>query len=166
MHDHDAHSHSHGATHVHPIPADDRDERLSSTIQQLRKQGFKQTPQRAMVLKVLMEHQGHITADEILEHIRHENAAGFDLSTVYRTLHMLIDTGVVHEIRDGNTVAYELAEEEAHHHLMCKKCHEIQEIDHTAFESLTKKLLSLHNFTADIRHMAIWGVCGKCRKDS
>lgn len=156
------HSHAHGASHVRAVSSTDGKQRLTQTIQDLRKQGFKQTPQRAMVLKVLMEHKGHVSAEEILDHIRSESESGFDLSTVYRTLHMLMDVAIVNEIRDGNKIAYELAEEEEHHHLICKSCGKLQEVDHQAFESLEKSLRKNHGFSPDLRHMAIYGLCSKC----
>src|SRR5260221_259378 len=86
----------------------------------LRKRGYRLTPQRYMILSVIEEAEEHLSIDQILERVQKRNPY-VSLSTIYRTLELLRELGLVRENHlPGQQPRYEIAEGKAHHHLVCR----------------------------------------------
>jgi len=131
-------------------------------FQTLKEKGYKLTPQRVMVLEILHEAEEHITAPEIYTRIR-VKYSGINKSTVYRTLELLKETGLVAETRFGeDKLYYHHAEKGHHHHLVCQKCGQVIDFDENLLLTLKDALRQEHNFEADLRHLAIFGHCLRC----
>ena len=95
---------------------------VKSSNETLRKRGYRLTPQRHMILSVIQEADGHLNIDQILERVQERNPY-VSLSTVYRTLELLRELGLVRENHlPGEQPHYETAESAAHHHLVCRRC--------------------------------------------
>ncbi|MBI5302345.1 MAG: transcriptional repressor [Chloroflexi bacterium] len=132
----------------------------------LRQRGHRLTPQREMVLSVICESEGHISADDILARVR-ARYPYLNKSAVYRTLDLLAQLNLVNVTDFGEGRAlYEMHRDPHHHHLICRKCHTMSEVDERVFASLEKKLLDDYGFVADLDHFAIWGLCRKCSSPS
>jgi Fur family transcriptional regulator, ferric uptake regulator len=131
----------------------------------LREKGYKLTLQRRLVLDVLHGHEGHLTAEDILEKIE-TVAPGVDKSTVYRTLELFEQLGLVVKSEHQGKYIYHHAEEGLHHHMVCRVCGKIVQCDTDISEALKKDLLRRFGFEADLKHLVIHGVCGACRKAS
>ena len=130
----------------------------------LQKQGYRLTPQRAMILHAIEHKMGHFSAEEIYAQIKPQYPQ-LNISTVYRTLELLKNTGLVTETNFGDGRArYHTAEKGHHHHLVCQHCGAITNLDNSTFDSLRKQLKQKYNFKADLRHVAIFGTCAKCKK--
>ena len=126
--------------------------------------GYRLTPQRMMVLSAIENSDNHISAEEIYAQIvvKYPNV---NISTVYRTLELLKRLGLVTETDLGNGhVRYHPVEKGHHHHLVCEKCGTIIDIDESTLARLQDVLLHRYNFSAELRHVAIFGLCEKCRK--
>ena len=126
--------------------------------------GYRLTPQRIMVLSAIENSDNHISAEEIYAQIvvKYPNV---NISTVYRTLELLKRLGLVTETDlGGGRVRYHSAEKGHHHHLVCQKCGTIIDIDESTLARLQDVLLHRYNFSAELRHVAIFGLCEKCRK--
>lgn len=137
-------------------------ERTSAEI--LREQGFRLTPQRLMILNAIMESDTHISAEEIYSKVSAQYP-NVNISTVYRTLSLLKEQGLVTETDLGEgRVRYHAADKGHHHHLVCQGCGTISDLDETLLEPLERSLLSQYGFEADIRHLAIFGRCARCRQ--
>ena len=133
-------------------------------VEQLRKNGHRVTPQRVMILQVMREHGGHVSAEEIYQRLHGEHPY-VNRSTVYRTLEMLSKEGIVTVTDLGKgRVHYELHSDEPHHHLVCQNCGKVEELDHTLLEPLQTALLRKYKFKANIEHFAIFGLCNKCQE--
>ena len=105
--------------HDHP-PAED----WQST---LRSKGYRLTPQRELVLRAV-ERLGHATPDEILTAVREESQA-VNISTVYRTLELLEELGLVrHAHIHDRAPTYHSTAAPAHVHLVCRECQAITEV--------------------------------------
>lgn len=103
-----------------------------------------------------------MTADEVYARI-HERFPYVDISTVYRTLDFLTDLGMLNVIdMGGGRAEYELVGQEAHYHLICRVCKQVTSVDTTFFRPLRDALYEQYGFDADIRHFAVFGVCGVC----
>lgn len=132
---------------------------------QLRQVGLRITPQRLMVIDVVLHHDGHLTAEEIHARIQ-EQYPYVDLSTVYRTLQVLIEQELVTELHvpDGST-QYEALGEHRHHHAICRRCGAMVEIAPEILRPVREALRATHGFDADLTHMAIFGTCRACAEN-
>jgi Fur family ferric uptake transcriptional regulator len=133
-------------------------------LNDLRQKGHRLTPQREMVLSVICSSEGHITADEILKRVG-KRYPYINKSAVYRTLDLLTRLNLVHPTDLGQgCIEYEIHQHPHHHHLLCRKCHKMTNVDGNVFASLEKTLLKDYDFVADLDHFAIFGYCRKCQK--
>ncbi len=130
--------------------------------QELRQAGLRMTPQRLMVMDAVFHHDGHITAEDIHAKVQ-ARYPYVDLSTVYRTLQVLKEQGLVAELRvpDGPT-QYEALLDDSHHHAICVHCGTMLELKPETLEPIRRELLAQHGFCADLSHMAIFGLCKDC----
>ena len=137
-------------------------EKEHDPIKALQQGGHRLTPQRMMVLDAVRETEGHASAEEIFSKV-HDRYPYANISTVYRTLELLNSLGLVTETDLGEgRVRYHYAEKGHHHHLVCRTCGVILDVDDADMEPLSGRLLDKHGFRADLRHMAIFGVCRGC----
>ncbi len=130
----------------------------------LSQQGYRLTPQRIMILSAIENSNDHISAEEIYAQIivRYPNV---NISTVYRTLELLKRLGLVTETDMGEgRVRYHTAEKGHHHHLVCRECGAIIDLDESMLTPLKSALLREYKFNADLRHLAILGRCVNCSK--
>ena len=133
-------------------------------ISKLSEQGYRLTPQRVMILSAIENSDNHISAEEIYAQVvaKYPNV---NISTVYRTLELLKRLGLVTETNlGGGRVRYHPGEKGHHHHLVCQKCGAIIDVDESTLARLEDVLLHRYDFKASMRHVAIFGLCGNCRK--
>jgi Fur family ferric uptake transcriptional regulator len=130
---------------------------------QLREKGYRLTPQRELVLGAVST-LGHATPEEILTEIR-KTASGINVSTVYRTLELLEELELVTHTHLGHGApTYHPAGHSNHLHLVCRDCEQVAEVPIAAAEQFAAKLADDYGFDLDIKHFAIFGRCGNCRK--
>ncbi len=126
--------------------------------------GYRLTPQRMMVLSAIENSDDHISAEEIYVQVV-AKYPHVNISTVYRTLELLERLGLVTETDlGGGRVRYHPAEKGHHHHLVCQECGAITDLDESVLSSLKSVLLREYKFSADLRHLAIFGRCANCSK--
>ncbi len=131
---------------------------------ELSEQGYRLTPQRLMVLSAIEKSDHHISAEEIYSQIiaRYPHV---NISTVYRTLELLERLGLVTKTDLGEgAVRYHSAEKGHHHHLVCRECGAIADLDESVLASLKSALRQKYQFTADLKHLAIQGRCARCAR--
>lgn len=132
-------------------------------IAALRARGMRMTPQREMILAVLHDLPDHETTDEIYHRVQQRSAA-VDISTVYRSLELLQEMGMlaVAQTADGQR-RYALSGQHSDHvHLVCRRCgHEI-EADAEVFHALAEEVQRRYGFTLDLAHRSLGGVCAAC----
>jgi Fe2+ or Zn2+ uptake regulation protein len=92
-------------------------------LEAIREQGRRLTPQRQLVYAALLEYPGHATADELCARVSLK-VPGFQRTTVYRTLDLLVEIGVARKIQLGQANTYEAVQagSESHQHLVCDRC--------------------------------------------
>ena len=136
----------------------------SETIDLLRETGHKMTPQRMMILTSLRHAPGHLTAAEIYDRVKAEYPY-VDISTVYRTLTVLRDMRLIAETDMGSGDAtFEWVGAERHHHLICRKCNGVTQLDHRYLAEVGARLGRELGFRADLDHFAIFGLCAECQQ--
>jgi Fur family ferric uptake transcriptional regulator len=120
------------------------------------------TPQRQLILDAVAELHGHVSADQVYQRV----ARAFpdvNISTVYRTLEVLEELGVVRHTHFHDGVAqYERTDAAQHHHLVCSRCGAESELDLDVLQPLAEELKRRYGFEADLAHSAIVGVCRQC----
>ncbi|MBB5934408.1 Fur family transcriptional regulator [Streptomyces zagrosensis] len=127
----------------------------------LRARGYRLTPQRQLVLEAV-DTLEHATPDDILTEVR-RTASGVNVSTVYRTLELLEELGLVSHAHLGTRApTYHLAERHHHLHLVCRDCTDVLEADQTIAEPFARQLRETFGFDTDLKHFAIFGRCAKC----
>lgn len=126
--------------------------------------GYRLTPQRMMVVEALHDSDKHVSAEDIFARVKAKYPYA-NISTVYRTLELLKELGLVNEIalRDGCT-RFHPAEKGRHHHLVCQKCGTIIDLPESELAPLEDILSEKHQFKADLKHTAVFGFCAKCQK--
>ncbi|MFH1485167.1 MAG: Fur family transcriptional regulator [Chloroflexota bacterium] len=130
----------------------------------LRELGYRLTPQRLMILSAIDEGEGHISAEDIHSQVQ-AKYPNVNISTVYRTLELLSELGLVTRTDMGSgVVRYHPAQKGQHHHLVCRECGASIDLDESVLAPLRSILLQRYDFNADLRHLAIFGRCAKCRK--
>ena len=88
----------------------------------LREQGYRLTPQRNLIWEVLRDAGRHMTAEEVAAEVR-RTLPDVNVSTVYRTLELLVSLDLVVETRlEGSVCYYEVSPEPTHHHFVCTQC--------------------------------------------
>jgi len=122
------------------------------------------TPQRVMILSTIENSDNHISAEEIYEQVvaRYPKV---NISTVYRTLELLKQLGMIYEMDlGGGRVGYHPEGRGHHHHLICRKCGAVINVNESVLFPIQAILLQAFNFDAELRHLAIYGLCENCRE--
>jgi Fur family transcriptional regulator, ferric uptake regulator len=132
----------------------------------LSEKGYRMTPQRMMILSAMESSHDHISAEEIYAQVS-AKYPHINISTVYRTLELLKKLGMVYEIDLGEgRIRYHAEGSGHHHHLVCQGCGEVIDIEEATLSSLKDILLRDYGFSADLKHVGIFGSCEKCRNKS
>jgi Fur family ferric uptake transcriptional regulator len=127
----------------------------------LKEHGFRITPQRQLVLEAV-EHLRHGTPDEILVEVQ-RTATGVNLSTVYRTLEVLEDVGLVTHAHIGHgPPTYHAVDDVVHIHLVCDRCAKVVSVPAVAAESFVATLQREYGFRTDVSHVSMHGLCESC----
>ena len=133
----------------------------------LSSKGYKVTKQREIVFKILLDNiDSHLSPEELHEIIvKQSNDIG--IATVYRTLLLFEDIGIVYKLSfEDNKFRYELISEEEkhhHHHLICTKCYKIQELKFDLLENMEEDIEKKYNFKIKDHSLKFFGLCSSCQ---
>jgi len=117
-----------------------------------------------MILSAIENSDNHISAEEIYEQVvaRYPKV---NISTVYRTLELLKQLGMIYEIDlGGGRVGYHPEGRGHHHHLVCRKCGTVINVNESVLFPVQAILFQAFSFDAELRHLAIYGLCEICRE--
>jgi Fur family transcriptional regulator, ferric uptake regulator len=135
---------------------------VDSVLALVREQGGRATYARRLLLEVLFEASGHLTAEDLATAVQ-AKAPDVHLSTIYRNLDELQKLGVIVHTHLGHGPAtYHLAKL-AHCHLVCEECGTIIDVPEDLFRSLNRATKERFGFAVDPRHFAVLGLCERCR---
>lgn len=136
--------------------------------------GYRITIARKVILDILSKTNEHLSAEDIFFAV-HKEYPNIGLTTIYRTLELLVQMGLIHRFDFGDGRArYELAEgpkgKQHHHHLICTKCGRV--IDYTDFideeidllKRTEKGLSKKYNFDITEHLIQFYGICDRCRR--
>ncbi len=130
--------------------------------EQLRARGYRVTPQRQLVLEAVAR-LDHATPEEIGAQVQ-QTARGVNISTIYRTLELLEQIGMVTHTHLGHGApTYHLATDADHVHLVCRDCGQVTEIGPDKIRPLITALEEQHGFETDVGHLTVFGRGAQCR---
>lgn len=128
----------------------------------LRQHRHRLTPQRRAVVEALAEFDGHVSAAQLVERCVQRDPA-FVPSTVYRTLDLLEELGLVTHIHDAEGhEEFHPTPKEPHAHLICRDCGRTSELTLAEIKEFVGRVQREHDFSVDVSHLAIFGICGDC----
>ena len=130
--------------------------------EELRAHGYRVTPQRQLVLEAVAK-LSHATPEEIAASVQ-QTASGINISTIYRTLELLDNLGLVtHTHLNHGAPTYHLASDANHVHLVCQDCGKVDEASPDAIRPLVSALETSHGFETNVTHLTVFGRCEDCR---
>jgi Fe2+ or Zn2+ uptake regulation protein len=123
---------------------------MDNLIQQLRDRKIAVTPQRLAVMAALRSRRDHPSADHIF-------------NTVYKTLEVLCQQGLVIKVNPLHAVARYDGVTGQHAHLICRQCHHIIDLDWEAADVPSLPVAERHGFQVEHPSLTFWGLCPRCR---
>jgi len=137
---------------------------MTASRSKLNRAGKRFTHQRALIMDIIRQGQGHLDADEIFRRAR-EKELRLSLSTVYRTLQMMKELGLVDELHFGeNHHHYEVKPTKGHYHLVCLGCGRVIEFSYPLSRYLKREVPELKDFDIDETEIRVAGYCNLCRR--
>jgi len=130
---------------------------MSDWRERLRAQGYRLTPQRELILGAV-ERLQHATPDEIHAEVSQASAA-VNMSTVYRTLEVLEELGLVRHLHlsDRAPTYHSVNSGPTHFHLSCRKCGGVISVEEKKAAKFVERLRMEQGFVADVAHLTIFG---------
>lgn len=142
-----------------------RDERFGRMLAKLKKHGFRITPQRLAILKVLSQSEEHPSAEQIFERVRAEFPTT-SLATVYKTIALLKEIREVLELGfpDASN-RYDGAKPFPHVHVICAKCRKIMDPELIGLDELIEEMGHKTGYRILSHRLDFFGVCEGCQED-
>ncbi len=151
--------------HIHEIVAEEPAELAEATriIDRLTREGHRLTTPRQAIIKLVAPRQDHFSAQEVWDEVR-ERYSGIGRATVFRTLDLLTELGVLNRIHTGDGChRYTVCETTHHHHLMCVECGTVSSLEAAGIENQIRRLATEAGFDLLTHHLELVGRCANCR---
>jgi Fur family ferric uptake transcriptional regulator len=121
------------------------------------------TPQRRAIVSEVMDADGHISPTAVAQRVR-ARVPGVNASTVYRTLDLLEEVGVLSHTHLESGAEYHRRSESQHVHLTCSRCGSDDSLSLAEARRLKDLVAGHHGFAPDLTHFAISGLCRDCQQ--
>jgi Fur family ferric uptake transcriptional regulator len=129
----------------------------------LRENGYRLTPQRNLIWEVLRDAGRHMAAEEITAEVK-QRLPDVNVSTVYRTLELLVGLDLVVETRlEGSRCYYEVSPEPTHHHFVCTRCGAVGHFNDDLLTAVHTELGEGQGFAVGRIEVTAFGLCRDCR---
>jgi Fur family ferric uptake transcriptional regulator len=131
----------------------------------LKQKGLRFTRERDAIFREVLRTKGHFDPEELHNSLR-ERGVGVSRASVYRTLPLLMEAGVLEEVeRTEKHAHYECTLGRSHHdHMLCLNCGRVIEFYSESLEKLQEKICRREFFDGVTHTLEIKGYCGKCKK--
>lgn len=142
---------------------------LSSVYRRLEEGAKRLTPQRELIIKLFIDRPGqHLSAEEVHQLVRRE-FRDIGMATVYRTLELLTRLDILQQIHfnDGRAryeINLETTDVHRHHHMVCVRCHRVEEFQEDLLEQLEERLLAERGFRVVDHELKFYGTCRQCAR--
>ncbi len=139
----------------------DSQQSVASIIQALRNKGYKATPQRITICEFALSSREHPSVQRIYREVRKTHPT-VSLATVYKTLQILKESGLVQELDFPQNQTRFDAYLKPHINLVCLRCGNIQDLDNPVARELVKRVTAVTRFIPTSQRLDVYGICEKC----
>jgi Fe2+ or Zn2+ uptake regulation protein len=146
-------------TRVHP-QAPPRDD--AELAELLRERGLRATSQRVVMHRLLRDRNRHLSAEELLSEAS-ERLPGVSLPTVYATLELFEQLGIVRRVNGGGGTLRWDTRADAHHHMICRRCGRIEDLEAPLDLGRARRTAAHAGFQPDRAEVVVSGLCKNCR---
>jgi Fur family peroxide stress response transcriptional regulator len=138
--------------------------RMDQMVSKLREHGFRITPQRMAVLRVLAATEGHPSVEMVYEIVRRKFPTT-SIATIYKTVHLLKHLNKVLELAfpDGSN-RYDGSKPFPHPHVICVRCKKIIDPDLQSLKDITRQVADETGFDILSHRLDFFGICGDCKR--
>jgi Fe2+ or Zn2+ uptake regulation protein len=139
---------------------------MMTTEGDIRDAGLRCTAQRVAVLDVLRAERSHRPAEEITSQVR-ERLGAVSTQGVYDALGALVESGLARRIEPaGSPALYEARTGDNHHHLVCRGCAAVVDVDCVVGEAPCLEPSEDNGFVVDEAEVTFWGLCPECQQQA
>lgn len=131
----------------------------------LRERGQRVTSQRLVIHRFLRERDAHVTAEQVLAGVA-EQLPGTALPTVYATLELFEELGVVRRVQTGGGTMVFDPRTEPHHHLACRRCGAIEDVDAPVELDKVLRRARRAGFASEHAEVVVSGLCAACQRSA
>ncbi len=130
----------------------------------LQAKGMRKTSQRQHILEVFLASEEHLTAEQLYKLVK-KKFSRIGYVTVYRTLKVLLASGLCSELDSGDgVIRYEHKFNHKHHdHLICQRCGKFIEVVDPRIEGLQEEMAKKYSFDVLKHKLELFGICRVCR---
>ena len=140
-----------------------------SLMKELAARGVRMTSQRRLLVGIIQDSPRHLDAATLLDLARKRNPE-IDRATVYRTLALLKDRGLIDELDlmhiQGEKHYYEAKTSRDHCHMSCFRCGTIMEYASSSFEKLKEEMVKQSGFQIRVVRLEVGGFCKRCQRSA
>src|SRR5580765_64576 len=154
------------------MPVPDKDAAKDKFMEFLAQKNLRITSQRQVIIDTVFETDEHFTADQLLEWSRQKDKS-VSRATVYRTLPLLTESGLVREMDFGKDYKFydpNYADHPNHNHIICQDCDKIVEFESEKIAAIEDEISHKLGFMVKTQRLQITGTCeelkrrGTCKK--
>jgi Fe2+ or Zn2+ uptake regulation protein len=140
------------------MPQTEADEELS---ERLRERGLRATSQRLVMNRLLRQSNRHLSAEQLLDEAS-EQLPGVSLPTVYATLELFEQLGIVRRVNGGGGTLLWDTRADAHHHMICRNCGRIEDMETPLDLERARRSAARSGFHPDRVEVVVSGLCSSC----
>jgi Fe2+ or Zn2+ uptake regulation protein len=131
----------------------------------LRERGQRVTSQRLVINRFLHAHRGHLTAEQVLAGVA-DALPGTALPTVYATLELFEELGVVRRVQTGGGTMVFDPRTDPHHHLTCRRCGAVEDVEAPVELAGVLRRARRAGFGAEHAEVVVSGLCRDCQRSA
>lgn len=136
---------------------------LDQAIQQLKAHKIRVTPQRQIILTYLVTHHNHPAVETIYQELEPQ-LPNLSLATVYNTLKLFVDLGIVIELQNGDAGTHYDFFGRPHYHVVCENCGKITDIFSPDLSEVDQTAAQLSGYLVSGHNMEVYGLCPDCQQ--
>jgi Fe2+ or Zn2+ uptake regulation protein len=144
------------APHPYSPPSDD-----AEFTELLRESGLRATSQRVVMHRLLRDRARHVSAEELLSEAG-EQLPGVSLPTIYATLELFEQLGIVRRVNGGGGTLLWDTRADAHHHMICSNCGRIEDMETPLDLEQARRSAARAGFQPDRAEVVVTGLCASC----